>query len=578
MSGQFQVNQYANNWQREPDVLANPDGGFTVVWSSYLNEYDDRFAGTVIMGRRYDAAGMPVAGEFVIEAIDATASGLPSIGRLAGGGYAIASTFSPTDDILGPTQVWVQSYAADGSPRGPDVRVDTPTAAEEQYQATDPSVAGTGDGGFLAFYGAEQTDDTFDDIYVRRFDAAGRPVGSDRVVNARVTDRDQLEVEAVTLRSGNVLAIWNSEDTLRNANGGLDFEIRGALYSSTGQAIRSDFHLSPNVGVISPYPGLRGDFDVTPLAGGGFAISRFDYGFRFGTGDKDPLLFQTFDGGGRPTSRPLIVHTTKEVQFDSEIVQLAGGEIVVVWEQYPINGDVGEDLYGRILSASGRALTGVFEIGEDYASGDSQEEASVRALAGGGFVVAYTHDNLDGDNDGIAARVFGRGTAGADAVGVDASGYLAGLGGDDRLTGNGQANALDGGRGNDVLDGRGGNDWLEGGAGRDRLVGGAGADDFVFDHRPGGAWGPDRISGWDGRDEIVLDRAAFRGIGGGGDLPRGAFRVLGEGRVDGSDRLLYDARDGELYYDPDGSGSAARRLLLTLDGDPRLGVDDFAVI
>ena len=91
-----------------------------------------------------------------------------------------------------------------------------------------------------------------------------------------MNNRDQTEVEAVTLSNGTVRAIWNSEDTLHNPSGNYDFGIRGSLYSSTGQLLRSDFHLSRNVGVISPYPRLSGDFDITPLAGGGFAVSRFD--------------------------------------------------------------------------------------------------------------------------------------------------------------------------------------------------------------------------------------------------------------------------------------------------------------
>ncbi|WP_176556140.1 calcium-binding protein [Rubellimicrobium rubrum] len=575
MGRQVLVNQYQNNWQRESDVLALANGGFMVVWSSYLNNYDDGFAGTIISGRRFDGAGRPMGGEFVIEAINGTASGLPSIAPLAGGGYAIASTFSPTDDILGATQVWAQSYRADGTERGPDFRVDMPTAAERQYEATDPSVAGLGKGGYLAFYAADQSDSSFDDIYVRRFDAQGRPKGSDQRINSNVNNRDQTEVEAVTLSNGTVLAIWNSEDTLRNPNGSYDFEIRGALYSSTEQLIRSDFHLSRNVGVISPYPGLSGDFDVTPLAGGGFAISRFDYGSRFGTGDADPLLVQTFNASGRATSRPMIVHTTDEVQFDSEIIQLATGEMVVVWEQYPINGDVGVDLYGRILSAKGRALTGVFEVGTDFSEYDRQEDASLRALAGGGFVVSYTHDNLDADHEGIATRVFGRGSTGADRLTVDASGYLAGRHGNDRLGGNARANVLDGGAGHDTLSGRGGNDVLTGGAGRDLLVGGPGADDFVFEHR---GHGPDRIQGWGSGDDIILDDAAFRGIGGAGNLPGSAFQVLGQGRVDASDRILYDRSEGKVYYDLDGAGGRMRELLADLDSTPWLGADDFQVM
>ena len=42
-------------------------------------------------------------------------------------------------------------------------------------------------------------------------------------------------------------------------------------------------------------------------------------------------------------------------------------------------------------------------------------------------------EQADADHDGIAARIFGRGTAAADNVTVDATGYFAGFAGDDKI-------------------------------------------------------------------------------------------------------------------------------------------------
>lgn len=122
--------------------------------------------------------------------------------------------------------------------------------------------------------------------------------------------------------------------------------------------------------------------------------------------------------------------------------------------------------------------------------------------------------SIDVDDDGVAARIFGRGTADNDVLdggaGIDTAIYssavqvvvtlgstapqatgqgvdrlvgienLTGSRGADALTGNAAVNVLNGGAGDDVLNGAGGNDMLIGSAGRDRLIGGAGADVFLF--------------------------------------------------------------------------------------------------
>ncbi|TNC62135.1 calcium-binding protein [Rubellimicrobium roseum] len=508
MGKQFLVNSYQNNWQREPDVLARPNGGFTVVWSSYFNEFDGGPSSYVLSGQSYDASGRREGGEFIIDAVDGGASTVPSIMPLTNGRYAIGWSYS-SDGILGREQSWVQAFNVDDTPRGSAARVDT----SQLFQAVTTRVAGTGDGGFLALYIADQSDSNFDDVYVRRFDSSGRTQGKDVRVNTKVDFLDQYGVEAVSLTNGNVLAIWNSEETLDGPNGSRDFEIRGSLFSPEGKAIRSDFHITINVGAISSF-GQGAHFDVTGLQGGGFAVARFDYGFRHGT-EKDPLLLQTFDAAGRATAKPVTVYATEEVQYDAEVAQLATGEIVVVWEQRPINGDVGEDLYGRIFSAGGRALTGVFQVGENFDGYDVQEEASLKALAGGGFVVAYTHDNLDAEDEGVAARIFGRGTGGNDSLGVDGSGYLAGGGGNDVLTGNGRSNVLNGGSGNDRLRAEGGSDALSGGDGRDVLLGQSGHDSLRGgngDDTLDGGSGADRLDGGMSKDRLHAGKDSSRDV------------------------------------------------------------------
>jgi Ca2+-binding RTX toxin-like protein len=134
-----------------------------------------------------------------------------------------------------------------------------------------------------------------------------------------------------------------------------------------------------------------------------------------------------------------------------------------------------------------------------------------------------------------------QGTASSDWISLDA--------GDDRI---------DAGFGFDSVLGGSGNDTLNGGSGRDTLVGGSGADRFRFDADLSAATNIDTITDFSAAagDRLVLDRAIFTTLNGGGSLSGSAFRA-GAGLVSAAaaaDRILYDTSSGALRYDADGSG------------------------
>jgi Ca2+-binding RTX toxin-like protein len=135
------------------------------------------------------------------------------------------------------------------------------------------------------------------------------------------------------------------------------------------------------------------------------------------------------------------------------------------------------------------------------------------------------------------------------------------------LTGNAFAQLLIGNAGANVLNG---------GGGADVLIGLGGADSFAFTAALGGS-NVDVIAGFvSGSDRILLDDAAFAGLGLGA-LGANAF-VAGGAAQDADDRILYDAATGALYFDADGSGSGAAVRFATLDGLPPIAASDFTVI
>jgi Ca2+-binding RTX toxin-like protein len=157
-------------------------------------------------------------------------------------------------------------------------------------------------------------------------------------------------------------------------------------------------------------------------------------------------------------------------QFTVAGVAVGGNQLV--------NSNVGEfdQIYVRSTTlTNGTALT----------MWNSEGSPELAALQGGGFAVTYASESIDSDDEGIALRIFGRGTAGNDVLTVDITGQMSGLGGADRLTGIAGRNHLDGGTGNDRLFGRAGNDTLEGSSGTDVLAGGLDRDTLTGGQRCG---------------------------------------------------------------------------------------------
>lgn len=128
---------------------------------------------------------------------------------------------------------------------------------------------------------------------------------------------------------------------------------------------------------------------------------------------------------------------------------------------------------------------------------------------------------------------------------------------DDLLTGSNAANRIEGGAGDDTLNG---------GLGSDILDGAAGSDSFVFGTALGAA-NVDTILSFNVADDSILleNTGIFSALTATGALSAEAFR-LGTAAADASDRIIYDAATGNLFYDSDGTGAAAAVRFAVLGG------------
>lgn len=228
-----------------------------------------------------------------------------------------------------------------------------------------------------------------------------------------------------------------------------------------------------------------------------------------------------------------------------------------------LTGDV-ELLLRAIRLQPGSTLDFIVDDG-----GDSSGDATLRHIrvlahdgsqSDGALIRAHLRDDIIESNDVRAGGL--RGGAGDDLLRLDASGWVEGGAGDDRIFGSAGDDELAGGSGDDRLDGGGGRDLLTGGDGSDKLIGGAGDD------RLAGGAGRDRLFGGAGADRLDGDDGADALDGGSGDdaLAGGTGDDMLRGR-DGADALDGGAGVDQLFggagadrfvFGPDGLGTADR--------------------
>lgn len=152
---------------------------------------------------------------------------------------------------------------------------------------------------------------------------------------------------------------------------------------------------------------------------------------------------------------------------------------------------------------------------------------------------------------------------------------------------------IDGTKGNDLIYGNGGNDKLIGHPGDDKIFGGTGGD-VIFggqdhDELTGGkgndkfgfnsllAIDSDTIFDFKhGADRLIFDHHVFDEYRRPGPVSADDF-VLGTAAHDKSDHFIYDKETGNLFYDPDGSGSEDKILMATLDNKANLSASDIFI-
>ena len=179
LAAEFQVNTYTNNGQYAPDVAVDPAGGFIVVWSSIGQEGNNNFG---IFGRRFDSSGAPAGPEFHVNTYVTNFQSYPAIAVDGAGGFVVVWTSigQPSTTLY---SVIGRRFDAAGGAIGGEFMINSNTTSDN-YSA---AIAMDDDGQFVVSWQSNLQDGSLLGVFARRFDSLGQPLGVELQINTYVT-------------------------------------------------------------------------------------------------------------------------------------------------------------------------------------------------------------------------------------------------------------------------------------------------------------------------------------------------------------------------------------------------------
>jgi Ca2+-binding RTX toxin-like protein len=400
VGGPALVNKVTNSAQEDPTITALANGGYVVAWQS--DTFDDM---SDIAGQIYNAKGVKVGSEFIVNTTRTGVQDSAQITALDDGGFVVSwSSFGQDGSGWGG---YLQRYNANGAKVGLETRVATTT----QYDQDGPTVTGLADGGIMVVWEGNGKGDT-SGIFGQRFKADGSKSGGEIRINTRVGD-DQTDPVVKVLSGGNYVVTWQSAPDDGDGDDETDApaNIYAQLFNAAGVKVGAETLVNTTTAGNQEEPG------VTALAHGGYLVTWAGQG----TGDVHGIFSQLFNASGVKVGTETRINTnTTGNQLFAQVTALADGGYVVAWESSVVNGQV--DVYTQRFDASGNKVSSL--------KGDASANTLTWTSAGSVII------------DGGA--------------------------GNDTLTGGRANDHLNGGAGNDSLNGAAGADRLIGGDGSDR--------------------------------------------------------------------------------------------------------------
>jgi len=159
----------AGLYQGPSATAVDATGHLLVVWVEGLEK-------PRLRGRVFDASGRPVRPAFTLAPGVAFVS--PVLAPAAQEGFLLAWRTWEWNGHSALTRLFVRRLSASGRPRSAGIEIRQVTAASQDVQFASTQVAAASDGSFVVVWSETDRHTQLDNLFFRRFDAAGRPLAN----------------------------------------------------------------------------------------------------------------------------------------------------------------------------------------------------------------------------------------------------------------------------------------------------------------------------------------------------------------------------------------------------------------
>lgn len=281
LGGALLFNSYTTGEQGDSAVAADGQGNFVVVWTGADQDGSD----TGIFGRRVGPTGTLLGGEFQVNTYTTGYQVSPAVAADSAGNFLVVWTSVSLDNLRSP--VIGRRFNAAGVAQGNEFQIN----ANSTDRLSDPAVAADSAGNFVVTWDRPGDALSLGDVFARRVDASGVPVGDEVQVNTH-TPQMQWGARVATGAAGSFVVVWESLSSQDGSYSG----VFARRFDGAGTPITSEFRVNSYSTGNQAKPAIASDgsgaFVVTWISDGQDGSAHGIFGQRL-----QPLLFaDAFEG------------------------------------------------------------------------------------------------------------------------------------------------------------------------------------------------------------------------------------------------------------------------------------------
>jgi len=374
---EFQVNTHTTNKQENPAIAMDGAGNFIVVWNSYLQDKSSNG----IFGQRCDKNCTPLGEEIQINTTSGGNQKEPSV-AMDTAGYFIVVWQGPGTAEADKEDIFARRFDSNGRPLGSEFRVNTNT--NDKQLCPRAAMNNTGKC-VIVWESANVPEDGKKAICSQLYDSNGLKIGTEFVANDGPSDGRY--PNAAIDSQGNFAVVW-MQDKSSNS-------IIGRLYNADGSPKVEPFEVST----------IRFSSVTQP------SISMSTEGRFVVAWDGDPELAglddihaRMFEADGTAIDEQFIVNTTIEgPQQNPKVVMNNRRQFIVVWDS-KIDPDINErEIFAQRYDNTGEAIGDEFQV-NTYIEAD-QKHPAVAMGQGRKFVTTWQSYGQDGSGYGVFGQM-----------------------------------------------------------------------------------------------------------------------------------------------------------------------------